>query len=321
MRLFDLHCDTLYECYETDQSLRENTLSINRAKAAKYAMYTQVFALFCGTSAPKGIVRARSLMDVPPHRRLDALLETAYKIFSDNADWLTLCRTMEDWEWAYHHGKHAAFLSIEGAELIEHLGGLERAYEAGVRLVTLTWNGRNAYACGAATDNECGFTARGKELIDELVHRSMIIDVSHLSDAGFWELCTQTEAPFAATHSNSRAVCAHPRNLTDFQLCEIFRRGGLVGLNLYAPFLRDDEQCATIDDVLRHAERMLELGGHDCIALGADFDGCDQTADGLDDLSKMDALAQAMLQQGWLQSTVDAIFFDNAHNFFTRMLG
>lgn len=321
MQLFDLHCDTLYECYETGKGLDDRALCVNRWEAQRYQMYTQVFALFCGARPPKPVAGRRSLMDLPPEQRLDALLETAKQAFAANAGWLTLCRDMDDWAWARDHGKSAAFLSLEGAELIEAPGALDRAYDAGVRLVTLAWNYQNAFACGAVTDNDRGLTARGKELVRELVRRNIIIDVSHLSEAGFWDVCLETEAPFAATHSNSRACCNHLRNLTPLQFSEIVRRGGLLGLNLYSPFLRDDGQPATIDDVLRHADDLFGRGGASCLALGTDFDGCDQTPEGLESAGQMENLANAMLRHGYLESTVNALFYGNAVTFFTRMLG
>ena len=152
------------------------------------------------------------------------------------------------------------------------------------------------------------------------MRRGIILDVSHLSEAGFWDVCVQTEAPFAATHSNSRVCCDHVRNLTDLQFQEILRRGGLVGINLYSPFLRDDGAPAQIDDVLRHIDHFLSLGGQDCLALGADFDGCDSTPEGLQTVADMENLAEAMLSHGYVQSIVNGLFFDNAAAFFTRML-
>lgn len=204
---------------------------------------------------------------------------------------------------------------------MEAPGALDKAYDAGVRLVTLAWNYQNAFACGAATDNDKGLTGRGRALVQELVRRNMIIDVSHLSEAGFWDVCLETEAPFAATHSNSRACCEHKRNLTPLQFSEIVRRGGLVGLNLYSPFLREDGKSATIDDVLRHADDLLSRGGEHCLALGTDFDGCEDTPEGLRTVGDMENLAEAMLRHGYLESTVNALFYGNAVTFFTRMLG
>lgn len=318
MQLFDLHCDTLYECYETGAHLRDNTLCIDRKKASGYSMYTQVFALFCGTKTTD--TRRQSLMEVPPARRLDALLETARAELSANADWLTLCRDMEDWEWAKAHGKHAAFLSIEGAELLTSDAHVQRAYDAGVRMVSLSWNGYNPYACGAMFSNDTGLSDKGKALVRRFVEQGILMDVSHLSEAGFWDVCLETEAPFAASHSNSRACCDHLRNLTDLQFSEIVRRGGLAGINLYSPFLRRDGKQADLSDVLRHVEHFLSCGGESCLAMGADLDGCERLPEGIDTVADMEKLAEYMLHHNYLQRTVDALLFGNAHAFFNRML-
>lgn len=321
MDYFDLHCDTLYECYETGQHLRENRLAVDRAKAAGYGRWTQVFALFCGAEPPEEerAGRARSLLDLPAEARLPALLETARAEFAENADWLALCRNAEEIADAHRAGKAAALLSVEGAELFPGAWAVELAYDAGVRLVTLAWNNENAYACGAAADNDKGLTEAGRALAQDLIRRGVILDVSHLSDAGFWELCALTEAPLAATHSNSRAVCRHPRNLTDLQFAELVRRGGLVGLNLYTEFVSEKEPC-TADDVLRHIERFLALGGETALALGCDLDGCSKLPAGIETVADVAGLAEAMLRRNYLQSTVDALFFGNAAAFMTRML-
>lgn len=320
MKLFDLHCDTLYECYETGRRLRENDLAIDRAKTAHIAHYAQFFALFCGARDPDASDTRRCLLDLPAAARLDALLDTARREFEDNADWLTLCLCYEDMARAHAAGRAAAFLSIEGAELLETDAHIARAIDAGVRMVTLSWNYRSQYACGAAADNSAGLSARGKALVRTLTDRGVVVDVSHLSEAGFWDVCAQSEAPFAASHSNSRAVCGHVRNLTDPQFAEIVRRGGLVGLNLYVPFLRDDGGPVRPDAVLLHIEHFMALGGAHCLALGCDFDGCDRLPDGISGVRDMYRLAECMLAHNYSENTVNALFFDNADAFFARML-
>ncbi len=320
MKYFDLHCDTLYECYEMRKSLRENDLMIDRAKASGYDEYIQFFALFCGARPPYPIPGRRSLLDLPEEGRLDALLNTAREQLLQNRDWLYQCYSAEDMQRPERRGRAAAFLSIEGAELLCTEGHVQRAYDAGVRLVTLSWNYRNQYACGAAADNSAGLTARGKALVHELVRMGVILDVSHLSDAGFWDLCVETEAPFAATHSNSRAVCLHRRNLTDLQFQEVLRRGGLVGINLYGAFLRDDGEQATLADAVRHIEHFCALGGREVLALGADFDGCDSLPDEIHTAADMGRLAEELLRLNYPQSTIDGLFYNNAANFINRML-
>ncbi len=318
LKYFDLHCDTLYECYEADKGLCENDLCIDRAKVSGYDRYAQFFALFCGAKPPEPIPGRRSLLDLPVEERLDAMLNTAREQFLLNRDWLYPCVCKEDLE--ERPDRCAAFLSIEGAELLCTEAHIQRAYDAGVRMVTLSWNGQNQYACGATTDNDAGLTTRGRALVHDLVEQGIILDVSHLSDAGFWELCAETEAPFAATHSNSRKVCPNVRNLTDLQFLEILRRGGLVGINLYGPFLRDGGKPATLTDVVRHIDHFCELGGRDILAIGADFDGCDSLPEGISSAADLEKLAEELLRRNCLQSTVDGLFFDNARNFIRRML-
>lgn len=318
LKYFDLHCDTLYECYEMGKSLRENDLFIDREKVSGFERYIQFFALFCGSRPPKLIPDRRSLLDLPVEDRLDAMLNTAREQFRLNRDWLYLC-VCEDDTWV-RPDCACAFLSIEGADLLCSDADIQRAYDAGVRMVTLSWNGRNPYACGAATDNDSGLTIQGRKLVRKLVKTGIILDVSHLSDAGFWDVAAETEAPFAATHSNSRKVCPHYRNLTDLQFLEILRRGGLVGINLYNPFLRNDGQPAVLADAVRHIEHFCELGGREILAIGADFDGCDDLPEGIHSAADIEKLAEELLRLNYPQSTVDGLFFENAYHFVRRML-
>ncbi len=320
MKYFDLHCDTLYECYEMQKQLRENDLFIDRSKVGGYDEYVQFFALFCGALPPEPIPGRRSLTSLPETERLDAMLQTAREQFLQNRDWLYQCFCAEDLQNPERRGRAAAFLSIEGAELLSTEQHLQRAYDAGVRMVTLSWNGANQYACGAAADNSAGLTARGRALVHELVRMGVIIDVSHLSDAGFWEVCVETEAPFVASHSNSRTVCPHRRNLTDLQFQELIRRGGLVGINLYNNFLQEDNRQAALTDAVRHIEHFCALGGRDILAIGADFDGCDSLPDGIETAADMARLAEILLRLNYPQSTVDGLFYDNAAHFIHRML-
>lgn len=318
MKYFDLHCDTLYECYEAGKSLRENDLMIDREKVSRYSHYAQFFALFCGAKAHAP--RKRLLLDLPPDKRLDALLSEAKLQFRDNAHWLSQCFDSDDLDMARAKGKAAAFLSIEGAELLADLAHVQRAYDAGVRMVGLSWNYRNSYAVGAAVDNDAPLTAEGRALVRKLVELGVILDVSHLSEGGFWDLCVQTEAPFLASHSNSRLQCDHLRNLTDLQFSEILRRGGLCGINLYTPFVCKGGAGCTLDDVLRHIEHFMALGGEGCLALGCDFDGCDTLPSGIAGARDLEVFAETLLRHNYLESTVNALFYDNADAFIHRML-
>lgn len=330
MNLFDLHCDTLYECYRTGKRLRQNDLHINQAATRRYTHYAQCFALFRGAAPPD----SESSDITVPAGRLAALLDTAQREFADNADWLAFCTSFTDLERAAMQGKAAGFLSIEGAELLEEpdrADGTEhrnrisdaervaRARQTGVRMVTLSWNYRNAYACGALTDNHEGLSPRGKALVRKLTEQGILIDVSHLSERGFWDVCEATDAPFVASHSNAAAVCPHLRNLTDAQFVEIARRGGLVGLNLYTPFLTRQE-TAGLSDIRAHIDHFLALGGAHTLALGCDFDGCDHLPDGIAGLADIASLAEQLREVGYASSLLDALFYNNAYTFLQTAL-
>lgn len=322
MKLFDLHCDTLYECCETGKHLRENDLHVNYAAAQRYQHYAQFFALFCGARAPsQAQARGRDcLLDTPADERLGRMLQTAFREFEANADWLMFCRSAADLQAAADAGKAAAFLSIEGAELLpDRPDALDIAYDAGVRLITLTWNYRSRFGCSSAIDQDEGLTEVGKQLVRDCANRGIIVDVSHLSDRGFWDVCETMDGPFVASHSDSRALCRNSRNLTDPQFAEIVRRGGLVGVNLYTPFLVRQSD-SVLDDAIDHIERFLGMYGEKAVALGCDFDGCDQLPVGIDGLGDMDKLADRMLALGYRQDVVDGLFYQNAYAFLQKML-
>lgn len=315
MKFFDLHCDTLYECYENEKFLKNNDLMIDQSKVSGYNHYVQFFALFCGVDSQN----KNALWKLNVGERLDALLGEAKKQFRLNSDWLMQCYNSENLDLAITKGKSAGFLSIEGAELIPTYEHLEKAYDAGVRMITLSWNYKNKYASGAMIDNDAGLTEEGFKLVEKLVEKNIIIDVSHLSEHGFWDICVHTEAQFVASHSNSRSIHNHLRNLTDLQFSEIIRRGGLCGINLYSRFLSDKE-IPTLDDVLRHIEHFCSLGGENNLALGCDFDGCDSIPKEINTAGDMQKLAEYMLKHNYAQSTVDSLFYNNANNFIHRIL-
>lgn len=305
MNLIDLHCDTLYDICMNGGDLARRSGHIDLARAQRYDHYTQVFALFCGS---------RPLTDTDEAKKLlGRLLCTAQKQFSKHQSQIMLCTSGTSLDKARAMRKTAAFLSIEGAELLPDWESLCQAYDAGVRIVTLAWNHRSQYACGAITDHCAGLTQKGREFVRWCEELGIILDVSHLSERGFWELCELTERPLLATHSNSRAVCAHRRNLTDEQIRELVRRDGRIGLNLYGPFLTDRAHASS-HDVLRHVEHFLRLGAQRNLCLGADFDGCDWLPEDVQDLSEMESLYRRM-EEHFSTKLADAVFYRSAEQF------
>lgn len=312
MNYFDLHCDTIYELSQyaiyskNGGTLRKNGGQLDLTRAARFGHYTQVFALFCGAKPVAGPADA--------HARFTHLLETVQRAFQETTDCLMYCRTAADFAQAKQQGKTAAFLSIEGAELLQSAEDIQTAIDAGVRMVTLTWNHRSMYGCGASTDNGAGLTAAGRKLAQYLTANGVFLDVSHLSERGFWDLAACISVPIVATHSNSKAVCPHVRNLTDAQFDEIVRRGGLVGINFYVPFLTDKKHAAC-EDVLRHIEHFCARGGEKQLCIGADWDGCDRLPDGIVDVTGIERLAETLARHGYSDAQIGDLLYDNAKRF------
>ena len=305
---FDLHCDTLTRHYEKENLLK-NTLDldddiIGLSRLPKSRLFGQFFAIF-----------------VPDkYRGADAI-----EFFNNNADSfirqckayenvVDRCRNYEDIVSAWEKGKGAACLSIEGgAAFGGKLENVEKAREKGVCACTLTWNGENEL--GSGNDTQLGLKPFGKDCIRELERNNIIVDVSHLNDPGFYDVLRVAQRPIIATHSNSRKICGHFRNLKDDQIKEIIDMKGIIGLNYCVYFLNDDGDKATLEDLYRHAEHMLELGCEDVLALGSDFDGC-RVFEDLNSLQKSFDLGDFFLKKGFSEEIVEKIMYKNALNFF-----
>lgn len=308
--IFDLHCDTLTafmtpgRCPDT---LNDPQSAFALCRIPPHVHWAQCCAVFVPDDLPEEQAFPFFQRNVECFRRQGAL-------FSQRAQ---LCRTAGEAEAAWKQDRAALFLTVEnGAVLGRDLTRVEELVRAGVVMLTLTWNGENAIGSGSQTDH--GLSGFGREAVKELVRQGIVLDVSHLNDRGFWDLMEETDAPAAASHSNARALCPHRRNLTDGQARELARRGGLVGLNYYSPFLRSDGRPADFEDVYRHAAHFLELGLEDALALGSDFDGADLPPC-LDGCEKVPELGR-YLEKKLGRDTAEKILWENAWNFFTRQI-
>ncbi|MBQ8144136.1 MAG: membrane dipeptidase [Butyricicoccus sp.] len=315
MKYFDMHCDTLYELCHQSESLKDNEkLHISLNKSAHFAHYAQFFAMFCGTAEVED--------DADADHRLSALLATAEREISGQNGSIRLCRTGDDLMQAQKDGLTAAFLTVEGADLLPNEAALQRAWTAGVRLVTLTWNHQNRYGCSAKLDQTEGLTREGLDFVRSCEEKHVLLDASHLSDAGFYDLLRHVQRPFAASHSNSRTVCPHFRNLTDEMFREIVDMGGVVGINLNPGFLRLDggNSGAEIDDIVCHIEHFLDLGGEHTVCMGADWDGISSLPHGMDSIRSVTRIRKALAARGYDELLLDRIFYDNLAGFVSRWL-
>lgn len=317
---FDAHCDTVYRCLETGETsaldygdsreeqcrcyaasahLRRNGGHIDLERSRQFSRCAQFFALFHDAAeAPADGLWAQC------RRMHDFFLREMV----DNADIVCHCRTGREVDEAAAAGKTAALLSIEGADLLDcDVHKVETVTHWGVRLLNPVWNRANVLSGTNAEDPERGLSAKGRDFIRALEEYGIYPDVSHLSDAGFWDLVHIARRPIVASHSNARAVCPHRRNLTDDQFRAIRDSGGVVGLNLYLHFVGQP----TMDALVAHVEHFLALDGEKTLCLGGDLDGCEALAAGMAGMQDVPKLYEALKARGYSDALLEDIFWNN----------
>ncbi len=307
MKLFDLHCDTITECWRRGLSLQENReLHISLARGLRYTPWFQCFAIWIPDE-----LRGQAAVDF--FMGAASYVQRAAAVCGKN---ITVCRKKEDFN--EKDNCCNALLTVEGgAVLAGDLANVALLERAGVKALTLTWNGGNEIGDGAMAPAPKGLTAFGRQVIPALEQSGIVVDVSHASDPLFYDVAALAQKPIIATHSNARAVCGHPRNLTDAQFQIIRERGGLVGLNLHRWFLREDG-AAAFDDVFRHVYHFLSLGGETTLALGTDFDGAEVLAP-VGGIEGLEALGEYFYKRGLGSVLIDRIFYQNAKEFFDSL--
>ncbi len=311
MNVFDCHCDTAMSMLLEHKPLDHNNLQISLDRASKLKGYAQFFGHFTSLAAYPplpGREQAPYRQYASAPAMLQAMYENLLREVERCKDHAAICRTIEQGEQAIASGKTAIFLSIEGAEAIDcDPGHLDQAYEMGFRMVSPTWNFQNALAGTNTTGG--GLTARGKEFVRRAQQLGMLVDVSHISDEAFWDICSITQAPVVASHSNARRICGHSRNLSDDMFQEICKTGGFAGLNLYTEFL--GRNLVDFSDVRAHIEHFLDLGGERHIGLGGDLDGCDTLPEGFNGVDDYQKLYDYLIQNGIPTAMADGIFYQN----------
>lgn len=300
--VFDLHCDTALGLLGNDfrqcGSMRKNGLHIDLDRAGKLPGYAQCFACFTAPS-----------MQINPVELFERELATIHRELENNHDVIRQAYSADEIEQNYRNGIMSAILTIEGPagfgydpELLEDL------YKVGFRMSSLGWNEQNHLTGSNVTGG--GLTDLGRVYVKEAQRLGMIVDVSHISDEGFWDIMDITDAPIIATHSNSRFICNAARNLTDEMFSEICKIGGVVGINQYTLFVGDDPSLDTVCDHIFHFMELDPSGKH--IALGGDLDGCESLVQGFDGIQSYPSLAQRLIERGLDEPTVYNIFWNNA---------
>ena len=275
-KVCDAHCDTLSHLV-SGGTLENATITPERLAAGGVSL--QVFALFA--TYGRGIEPYEKA-----RRMLSAAGEFPVPVLTG-----ALPAALPD--------APTGVFSIEGGEILQ--GSLERFAEfdaaARVRMIALTWNFENEIGYPAKNGPEGGLKPFGLSLVREMNRKGVLCDVSHLNEAGFWDVIEHSTLPPVASHSNARALCEHTRNLTGAQIRAVIEKKGYIGVNFYSAFLAGG-RAATLEDVYRHVDAILQLGGEDVVGFGSDFDGIDAWPEGLANPADFPALLDFLAARG-----------------------
>ncbi|MGE7916994.1 dipeptidase [Lysinibacillus xylanilyticus] len=281
MEIIDLHCDALLKLttLETAKFADDLRLHANRGRLHLGQVKAQVFAIFIDPNIPQNMQFLEAMRQIEAFHT--HVLQTEGMVHITNWSQLDTLAPHEI----------GAILSLEGCgPIADDLTKLSVILDAGVKLAGLTWNEENAVAHGAEQDASLGLKPFGKEVVNLLNERDIIIDVAHLNEQSFWDVLPLAKH-IIASHSNARAICDHPRNLTDAQAKALVEHGGHIHIVYYPTFISDD---ATLDDLVAHVKHLAKLVGVEHLGLGSDFDGIDATVNGLAHAGEAQNLLEAL---------------------------
>jgi membrane dipeptidase len=310
--VIDFHCDALSKLQEQPdiRFAGDTRLDVSAKTLEQGGVRLQCFAVF--------------LLDDSENATIGRVLEqiSLFRTEVEPAGY-PLVTSRQQLENLAASGGRGALLSLEGAHGLEgNLKYLQCCYDLGVRLLGLTWNNANWAADGVMEPRGGGFTAKGLELVQACYKLGIILDVSHLSVQGFWQLAELAEKegkPFIASHSNSLSVCSHPRNLNDEQIRAIIRLNGRIGLTFVPYFVKKTQGPVKMTDLLPHLEHMCSLGAEKHIMFGSDFDGIDRYIEGLKDASHYQNWKELLLKH-YPEALVDKWLYHNAMEFLQSWL-
>lgn len=305
MRLFDLHCDTLSELLKTGGDIRQNDCQVDFERGTRFSPWFQCFAVWVrdGISPEQGSSLCRAML----------LLASEWE--EKHPDDFHILRRRQEL-FSAPKTPCTAILTIENGGVAAGQDTLPDSWiAAGVKMVSLTWNGANRWAQGCNGNPKRGLTAAGREAVCALDRAGILIDVSHLNRRSFWDLCHTSHRPLVASHTASAALRPIPRNLTNTQFVEIRNRGGLVGLD----FCLEHIGIQSIDRFIAHLEHFWSLNGRKTVALGCDFDGISLPPE-WNGMRILETLYERLLQRNYAESLIDDFFFDNAYRFFKTNL-
>ena len=313
--VIDGHCDTILNIankkVQIEKRNKKGHLDIPRLQEG--GVDIQVFAFFIESiyKPDRAVKRTLQLFDIFSRE------------LKKNEERLSLITGTSQIKKTIRAGKIGVILSIEGGEALEgDLGILRVLYQLGIRLITLTWNQRNQIADGAAEQRtKSGLTEFGVKVIMEMNRLGMLIDISHLSEAGFWDVIKLSEQAVIASHSNCYSLCPHARNLKDDQIKAISDKGGIICVTFVPDFLTKGNRKASLEDVLNHIDYLVKIGGINCVGLGSDFDGTRALPLNLEGVDKIPNITIGLLRRGYKEKEIFKILGGNFLRIFKKIVG
>ena len=320
MKYVDMHCDTITKLYKQSGNLSDNDMHIDINKLKKGECLLQNFAIFTNLANEDSNFTKASI-------------DYYYSQLELNKDSIRPVYKYEDILNNENGGYINAMLTLEEGSVVDKdLNNLNWFYDKGVRMITLTWN----YPNGIGHPNvdlsvehnsdptydfntKDGLTDFGIEYVKRCNELGIIIDVSHLSDKGFYDVCKYSNSPFVASHSNARSVCKAGRNLTDDMIKMLAQKGGVTGLNYCSAFIdNDDQNFTTIEGMVKHINHIVNIGGIDCVGLGSDFDGIENGLE-IKDASGVQLLYKE-LKKYYSEDDIEKIFYKNVLRVYSKCL-
>lgn len=322
MNLIDMHCDTISELLvhnSPGQDLKRNRLKVDLEKMKEAGSTAQFFACFVCMDEFLGKSRYEQAYEYV--RRMASYLKKQVWIYPEDLAFAGNGKNLEENQ---KEGKISAFLTLEEGGVINgDLSRIQGLYDMGIRLITLTWNYENCI--GYPNSHNCSIMKNGLKpfgilVVEEMNRQGMIIDVSHLSEGGFWDVIKYSKTAPVASHSNARELCNHPRNLSDDQIRALAEKGGIAGLNFYQKFLGNSDSCR-IEEMVAHIRYMFQKGGEDFVAIGTDFDGFGGAKKmEIENIGQIYRLYEALKKEGFTEREVEKIWYGNAKRVIDAVL-
>lgn len=324
MKIIDMHCDTIMALMNTNNNIYQSDNMVDLQKLQKGNYLLQCFAMFVPYAS-------KEEKNYSPFEVCNKMIDRYYQEIENYKDIISPVFNYQDIENNIKNNKISSLLTIEeGGVCLGNIEFLRNFYRLGVRMMTLTWNFKNEIASPnidyfkieknsntkPVPNLVDGLTDFGKEVVKEMNRLGMVIDCSHLGDKGFYDVIELSAKPIVCSHSCSRTICNHVRNMTDDMLLKLKQNRGVVGINYCHNFVKEDESEATVKDLVKHITYIKNLIGIDYIGLGSDFDGISNKNIQLKDASMMGLLIDELINQGYTNEEIDKICYKNVLRVF-----